>query len=106
MGKICINKPALQWFVEQREFTKGSHKFSTGPQLSESLNVDQRRHLLRAVSDIIPDIASLSDEDLTRSLLCGDNTLKRNINHSILSATITYIGSTKRFNKLEAFNEV
>ena len=67
---------------------------------------DQRRHLLRAVNDIIPDIASLSDEDLTRSLLYGDNTLKRDINHSILSATITYIGSTKRFNKLEAFNEV
>ena len=67
---------------------------------------DQRRDLLRAVNDIIPDIASLSDEDLPRSLLYGDNTLKRDINHSILSATITYIGSTKRFKKLEAFNEV
>ena len=67
---------------------------------------DQRRHHLSAVNDIIPDIASLSVEDFTRCLLYGDNTLTRNINHSIVSATITYIGSTKRFKKLEVFNHV
>ena len=50
--------------------------------------------------------STLSVEDLTRCLLYGDNTIKRDINHSILSATVTYIGSTKRFKKLEAFNEV
>ena len=69
------------------------------------INPDPLAKLLLIKKKRVPDIASLS-EDLTRCLLYGDNTLKRNINHRILSATITYIGSTKRFKKLEAFNEV
>ena len=66
---------------------------------------DQRRDLLAKINDLIPNINTFPDEEITKFLLYGDKSFKRDINQTILTATISYILTTKRFNKLEAFSE-
>ena len=66
---------------------------------------DQRRDLLAKVNDLIPNINTFPDEEITKFLLYGDKSFKRDINPTIATATISYILTTKRFNKLEAFSD-
>ena len=67
---------------------------------------DQRRDLLAKVNDLIPNIKTFPDDEIAKFLnFYGDKSFKRDINQTILTATISYILTTKRFNKIEAFSE-
>ena len=66
---------------------------------------DQRKNLYASVSSHIPNFNSLSNEEITQYLLYGNKSLKDDINIKILTGTISFIKATKRFDKLEAFNE-
>ena len=49
--------------------------------------------------------STLSNEEITQYLLYGIKSLKDEVNMKILKETISFIVATKRFDKLEAFNE-
>ena len=66
---------------------------------------EQRLTLYESVSNIIPNFNTLSNDNVTHCLLFGVKTLKDDINTKILTATISFIKETKRFDKLEAFDE-
>ena len=66
---------------------------------------EQRNFLYASVSNHIPNFNSLSNEEITQYLLYGNKSLKDDINIKILMETISFIKATKRFDKLEAFNE-
>jgi len=57
------------------------------------------------VSSIIPNFNSLNNEEITQCLLYGNKSLKDDVNMKILTGTVSFIKATKRFDKLEAFNE-
>jgi len=66
---------------------------------------EQRINLFASVSGLIPNFNSLSNEEITQYLLYGIKSLKDERNMKILKETISFIVATKRFDKLEAFNE-
>ena len=66
---------------------------------------EQRTRLYDSVRPLIPNFNTLSDDEKTSYLLFGNKLLKNEINKDILFATIKFINATKRFDKLEAFNE-
>ena len=66
---------------------------------------EQRTRLYDSVRPLIPNFDTLSDDEKTSYLLFGNKLLKNEINKDILFATIKFINATKRFDKLEAFNE-
>ena len=66
---------------------------------------EQRINLFASVSGLIPNFNSLSNEEITQYLLYGIKSLKDEVNMKILKETISFIVATKRFDKLEAFNE-
>ena len=66
---------------------------------------EHRLTLYESVSNIIPNFNTLSNDNVTHCLLFGVKTLKDDINTKILTATISFIKETKRFDKLEAFDE-
>ena len=66
---------------------------------------EQRTHLYDTVHPLIPNFNTLSDDEKTSYFLFGNKLLKKEINKDILLATIKFITATKRFDKLEAFNE-
>ena len=64
-------------------------------------NFDQQRLiLLNTLSNIDTSIINLNDSDMTHLLLFGKPSFNTDINGQILSSTITYIMSTKRFDEL------
>ena len=65
---------------------------------------NQRATFMQHIREIIPNFDQLSDQDLVSILLFGHKSFKRDVNASILAATIAFIHKTKRFTKLEAFN--
>lgn len=66
---------------------------------------EQRINLFSSVSSLIPNFNSLSNEEITQYLLYGNKSLKDDVNMKILTGTISFIIATKRFDKLEAFDE-
>ena len=66
---------------------------------------EQRISLYASVSSIIPNFNSLNNEEITQCLLYGNKSLKDDVNMKILTGTVSFIKATKRFDKLEAFNE-
>ena len=66
---------------------------------------EQRTHLYDTVHPLIPNFNTFSDDEKTNYFLFANKLLKKEINKDILLAIIKFITATKRFNKLEAFNE-
>ena len=57
----------------------------------------QRDCLLNELSDVLPNVAQISNKDLTHLLLFGKEDLSKSTNTQIFEATQTYILNTKRF---------
>ena len=66
---------------------------------------EQLTRLYDHVRLLIPNFSTLTNDEKTNYLLFGNKLLKKEINKDILLATINFINATKRFDKLEAFNE-
>ena len=68
----------------------------------------QRVCLLNTIGETldIPDILFFPDDDLCRILLFGSNDHSDDINKTVLNATIRFIRATKRFEKIEAYQNV
>ena len=68
--------------------------------------LSQRTILLSSLANISPTIDFYDSQSLSHILLYGSKDLSFYANTDILNATIAFISSSKRFEKLEAFQGV
>ena len=66
----------------------------------------QRNVLMASLSQLLPNVDFSTFPSLANLLLYGSKYFSFYTNTDILNATIAYIKSSKRFDKLEAFNEI